>query len=479
MSKKHHHSKRSCLEDTSENKKEYKKRKHHKKHQKKHSKEIPTDLHIKENPITNIVEENIDNNYCETNNKLHSEDHYNDHAKHLDAEYSEEEFAHEDYSKDEYSEGEFDHEEYSKDGYSEEEFDHEDYSKDEYSEEEFDQEDYSKNEYSEEEFNHEEYSKEEYSEEEFDHEDYSTEEYSEEEYSEEEFDHENYSTKEYSEEEFDQEDYYNYECSENNFDQEDCFHEDSQSHIDEDKLIDDCDIITCEASAETEILSFCPNTPGLVMGTKNPVVIKTPVVLAEPTIQISAESKLRLESPALEIKRIIKNVYLEQCNLIPEIAEPCFGTLFIKGFIRKNIEYATEDCCDNETLNGRIRHTTVKIPFTCAARIHFTTLPIFTETEPPTQLEIFKNNMRICNPCEEGTLGNPLCQLNLKLTEFFNEKVFCELVKAEIIESDFLENPSKNNYRCNLDQTYNEVKEKVIIHLTIKLLQNQQVSING
>lgn len=234
---------------------------------------------------------------------------------------------------------------------------------------------------------------------------------------------------------------------------------------------------TCTAEVEVKALSLCPNTPQTITGKVCPVVIKAPVVLAEPRLEISAVSVIRLENPALEIKRIKKNVYLKQCEILQDLSDPYFGTLFVVGFIRKNIEYATGDCYDKDVISGKIKHTTVKIPFTCATRVRFDELPVFRVTPAPVQVEFLRKGIQISEPCDEGITGHSPCQFNLRTTEFFNEDIFGELVSAEIIESDFLENPSKDHCE-DLDRTYKEVREKVVVYLTIKLLQNQQIVVN-
>ena len=45
--------------------------------------------------------------------------------------------------------------------------------------------------------------------------------------------------------------------------------------------------------------------------------IKVPVVTAEPTIQIPIEATFTLDPAASEIKRVKKNVFLDQVKLVP------------------------------------------------------------------------------------------------------------------------------------------------------------------
>ena len=111
--------------------------------------------------------------------------------------------------------------------------------------------------------------------------------------------------------------------------------------------------------------------------------LKTPVVLAERTLQIAIEADIPLNPPAIEIKRVHKNVFLEQVKLVPVTFEPIAGTdffnvtrakLFVSGFVRKNIEYASIQC------NGLIQDRVVNTPFTGFSEItaeDFVSFPIF------------------------------------------------------------------------------------------------------
>ncbi|MEC0117373.1 Uracil permease, partial [Bacillus cereus] len=56
--------------------------------------------------------------------------------------------------------------------------------------------------------------------------------------------------------------------------------------------------------------------------------IKVPVVLAEPTLQIVVEADIPLSPAATEIKRVKKNVFLNQVKLVPVAFQPIPGTDF-------------------------------------------------------------------------------------------------------------------------------------------------------
>ncbi|WP_374119136.1 CsxC family protein [Clostridium sp. OS1-26] len=160
-----------------------------------------------------------------------------------------------------------------------------------------------------------------------------------------------------------------------------------------------------------------------------------------------------------------------------EDGKPNTGILFIDGFIRKNIEYITEECTRKGVSNRKVKHSTVKVPFKCTTRVKFKTQPKFTPTTPQDEVELLETNIRVCGPCEESVIGRDVCEQSFKFTEFFNEKVFCELISAEIVEVDILENSTNKDYKSSAEQTFHNITEKAVLFLTIKLLQNQHVEI--
>ena len=67
----------------------------------------------------------------------------------------------------------------------------------------------------------------------------------------------------------------------------------------------------------TKLVPFSNTTTPVFIGPAVTTTIKVPVVLAEPTLQIVVESNIELCPPATEIKRVKKNVFLEQVKLVP------------------------------------------------------------------------------------------------------------------------------------------------------------------
>lgn len=220
-----------------------------------------------------------------------------------------------------------------------------------------------------------------------------------------------------------------------------------------------CCSVECKGKIiETETLSECQNVPVLKTG-----VAKVPVVLAEFTVQIDIESKIKLAEQALEIKRIIKNVFLTQCKLIDRT-----NKVFLKGFVRKNIEYATVDCVSKTAICGDIKHLTVHVPFQC-----------MTEVEDLRHVDSnFNPTTETISFFDDKNIGTDLKEKDLISEEFFNEKVYCELISVRIFEADIVEECEKVEFHP-MEHVFETFIEKEVIYLTIKLLQNQQKGKSG
>lgn len=200
-----------------------------------------------------------------------------------------------------------------------------------------------------------------------------------------------------------------------------------------------------------------------------PVVptLKVPVVLAEPTLQIVVESNITLNPAATEIKRVKKNVFLNQVKLVPvafaRIDKTDFfnvtrAKLFVAGHIRKNIEYASSDC------NGTLRDRIADVPFTGFADITtFLTHPILGISESAEANFISDTNSL------NARLDKAFFQNLVK----YNEQPFGELVAANFFELDF------SPVTVTPEGTFNTLTEKIVLDLTVKVLQTQQVQFHN
>lgn len=246
---------------------------------------------------------------------------------------------------------------------------------------------------------------------------------------------------------------------------------------DEVRSTEHCAEVKTQKQSLTEQVAVTPTviTPG-------PAVVKIPVVLAEVNVTIPVEAIIKLDQPAIEIKRIRKNVFLTQSRIIPfsQDNRPGTGILFIEGFIRKNIEYATQTCYSprNPNVCGDIRHCTVEVPFHFTTRITFVRQPNFIENTTPSELEFFTDKRKSCDACADPVIGRNTCDQSFFFTEFFNEKPFTELVRADIAEVDIHTDPYLN-CETPTEQRFTKLTEKVVVNLTLKVLQNQQVRVTA
>jgi hypothetical protein len=199
--------------------------------------------------------------------------------------------------------------------------------------------------------------------------------------------------------------------------------------------------------------------------------IKVPVVVAEPTIQIPIEATITLniatDRRASEIKRVKKNVFLDQVKLVPvppftridgtDFFNVTRAKLFVAGHIRKNIEWAFAGTC-SAALQDRI----VDIPFSGV-----------------TDLTSFVNPPQIgINETAEASFLSDTSGLTPRLDKFFfqnlvkfNEQPFGELVAANFFELDFAP------VAATAEGPFSVITEKIVLELTLKVLQNQQLNI--
>ena len=155
------------------------------------------------------------------------------------------------------------------------------------------------------------------------------------------------------------------------------------------------------------------------------------------------------------------------------------GKLFLSGYVRKNIEYATIDCVNEykNGVSGKIKHTTVKVPFKCVTKVKFDVPPVIHATGDSKEIALFSDNIKGYDYCGHEIIGSDPCEMSFIHKEFFNEKIFCELEEVKIFEDDIL----KDKVECGCKDvfTFDKIIEKMVILVRLKLLQKQQVNIPG
>lgn len=205
---------------------------------------------------------------------------------------------------------------------------------------------------------------------------------------------------------------------------------------------------------------------------KRKLLVKIPVVLAEVDVQIDVFSEITLPTPAIEIKRIKKRLKLTQCRLIQNT-----NKVFLEGFVRKNIEFATANqCVDDDSVCGNIQHCTLDVPFRCVTEIEdFITKPEPAIPSKSKEFEFFSSTPLPADfPEKDRLMSGDLSEFNQESFEFFNELPFCELISSTITEFDEFLNRQPIVGGPFEERTFTQFDEKMVIILRFKLLQNQQ-----
>jgi len=219
----------------------------------------------------------------------------------------------------------------------------------------------------------------------------------------------------------------------------------------------------------------CVNYPQTITALSTGAVAKVPVVLAELEVQIHLDSIIELPEFAYEIKRIKKNVKVTQCLLLQNT-----NVLFIKGFIRKNIEYATRCNSNHEGFCGDIRHCTVDVPFSCTTPVTFNGIaPAPVRSNEESEFQYFRKQ-DVSGPQfadKDHLLSGDLTEFNQESIEYFNELPFCELESARIVEFDEFLNPHRPEgvVLPFEEKQFKKIEEKAVLFLRLKLLQKRQV----
>lgn len=182
-----------------------------------------------------------------------------------------------------------------------------------------------------------------------------------------------------------------------------------------------------------------------------------------------------MPEPALEIRDIKKDLKITECTLL----QPT-NVLFVKGFVRKNIDFTTRDCSNFEGVCGDIRHCTVDVPF------EFTTpIECMDRPEEPILNERKEFEFLGKDCCTPGEISNEsdrlssrdFSQFNQESFKFFNKQPFCEPIFSKIVEFDKSINRRRpRNVELPFgERTFTKLEEKMVIELGLRIFQEQQV----
>lgn len=222
---------------------------------------------------------------------------------------------------------------------------------------------------------------------------------------------------------------------------------------------------TC-IKATSEAIFDCANNPNPIDALTTGVVAKVPIVLAKLTVQLNIDSVIDLHQWVSEIKNIKKHLKIIQCLLLQNTS-----ILFIKGLVKKNIEYAAASGNKANGLCGDIRYCTVDIPFKCTTKVNFNGYePLSVIPDSSKEFEYYQrqNIPESGFSYKEELPADNITELNQISTAFYNELPFCELTSSRIVEFDEL---------LAQEKMVRSIEEKMVIYLTLKILQYRQVEI--
>lgn len=207
-----------------------------------------------------------------------------------------------------------------------------------------------------------------------------------------------------------------------------------------------------------DISKSCKSDPIIPIPNSGTFYIRVPVIIAEPLIHINIESIINLPKPAIYIKCIKRKIFIESCNLIPEI-----NKMFINGSVKKVIEYSETMSSNNNIIEGQMKNITLDTPFNCTTDIKYIT--------PPKAInKNYKNNVKAYSKKNDEQT----------FTESYNE---IEKIYGQIISVDFNElNIKEDKFKpFNLDTiyTFKTIRQILSINLAIRFLQNQTIKISS
>ena len=245
----------------------------------------------------------------------------------------------------------------------------------------------------------------------------------------------------------------------------------------------------CISLNESANVNNCPNTPVTPIVTPpGNTTINVSVTLAEVNVTSNLVAKITFPEPVLEIKDIKKRVTSVQCKLVlPSAAAP--GTfangpfpLHIKGYVRKNIQYATPSGeSGGSCVSSTIKSLTVDTPFECMSLVTLNLGSLAPAQLPVqntrTEFDFYREqDLGPGHPEKDHFLSSDLSQFHQSITQFYNRMPYCELISSTILEYDEAidREPFYGNEPYEEGFFYNII-EKMTLTFTVKVLQNQQV----
>lgn len=193
-------------------------------------------------------------------------------------------------------------------------------------------------------------------------------------------------------------------------------------------------------------------------------VTKIPVILSQFEVQIFMENLLKFPEQIYQVNALEKSIYLDKCQLVLST-----NKLFIEGFLKEEIEYATGKITKDNIIRGNIKKSSFKIPFKCSTRVRFNIPPITSKYSSHIELGILSSNTNIIDNREKS----------YEHFRMLNEKISCKLDKIEVTETDTKEDYEALESDLDKLQCFEKIRKKMIITLEVSLIQEQKVFIKS
>ncbi|AJA49014.1 hypothetical protein CPAST_c29480 [Clostridium pasteurianum DSM 525 = ATCC 6013] len=210
--------------------------------------------------------------------------------------------------------------------------------------------------------------------------------------------------------------------------------------------------------------------PSVIKPVRKAGNFKVDVVVAEFDAYINSESIIHLAKPAYEIKRIDKEVFLNEARFVPtkfdyhkgKVVE---GIVFLQGYLRKNIEYASLTSTGKSAIGGEINDTTARVKFLTSVVIKdFVNYPIIKPSPADETTRYF----------DKKALGKSTKEADRRTLEILNEPVHAEIEETDVIDAD-INIKGKPIEGFIHEEIFDKFVDKAVIRIRVKLLQKQQI----
>lgn len=195
----------------------------------------------------------------------------------------------------------------------------------------------------------------------------------------------------------------------------------------------------------------------------NSIFTKIPIVLSEVQVEVSMEKEFKLKESATYVRTVNKHTIITECDLIPYT-----NKLFVEGYIQKSIYFYYNESSDETINKGRLKHTTINVPFKSVTKVVFQNEPIYGE--------VYRNEVVVK---DDKIIKKKDIELSRVHYSKPYEKVYCDIDYIKIMETDF-----RNDEECTLKKKIKkeectELTIKMVIYIGLRVLQKQVVNLSS